>query len=73
MTDDKWTVEKVRKEIYDARTKMFVVAKVLETGSVSLKDHEEWALVIKPLLRDLQTYVDKVTEFTDGPIEEQKK
>ncbi len=66
MTEDKWTAEKVRKELYEARTKMFVVAKVLETGSVSLKDQEEWALVIKPLLRDIETYVQKITEFTEG-------
>lgn len=69
MTEDKWTVEKVRKELYEARTKMFVVAKVLETGSVSLKEHEEWAMVIKPLLRDIETYVEKITEFTEGPTQ----
>ena len=34
MTEEKpkWTMERIRNEVYDARTKLFVIAKVLETG-----------------------------------------
>ena len=54
--------QKVRKEVYDARTKLFVVAKVLETGSVNMKEQQEWAMVVMPLLKDILTYVGKIQE-----------
>jgi hypothetical protein len=64
MTEEKkWNVERVHKEIYDARTTMFVVTKVLETGSVDFSEHAEWVLVIRPLLRDLVKNVGRVSEL----------
>ena len=33
MSEESWTVERIHQDIYDARTKIFVVAKVLETGT----------------------------------------
>lgn len=53
VADEKWTMEKVHKEIYDARTKIFVVAKVLETGNPKISENTEWILVIDPLIEDL--------------------
>jgi hypothetical protein len=64
MTEEKkWNVERIRKEIYDARTTLFVVTKVLETGSVDFSQHPEWVLVIRPLLRDLVKNADRVSEL----------
>jgi len=64
MTEDKkWDVERIHKEIYDARTRMFVVAKVLETGSVDFSEHPEWVLVIRPLLRDIIKNANRVGEL----------
>jgi hypothetical protein len=64
MTEEKkWNVERIHKEIYDARTTMFVVTKVLETGSVDFSEHPEWVLVIRPLLLDLVKNVDRVREL----------
>jgi hypothetical protein len=62
LNDETWNAQRVRQEVYDSRTKLFVVAKVLETGSVNLREHQEWALVIRPLLKDILTYVDKIQE-----------
>lgn len=61
--EQKWTLERIRKEIYDARTKVFVVAKVLETGSISFEGHPEWAVVLKPLLKDLAENVARIEEL----------
>jgi hypothetical protein len=64
MTEDKkWDVERIHKEIYDARTRMFVVTKVLETGSVDFSDRPEWVLVIRPLLRDIIENGNRVGEL----------
>ncbi len=69
MTDEqksegkKWSMEKVRQEVYDARTKMFVVAKVLEAGSLKPSEHPEWVLVIKSLIRDLVKNSERVSEL----------
>jgi hypothetical protein len=60
MTEKKWTPERVRQEVYDARTKLFVVAKVLETGSINLSEHPEWALVIRPLLTEIVDFVGQI-------------
>lgn len=62
----KWDMERVRQEVYDARTKMFVVAKVLETGSLNPAEHPEWVLVIKSLLTDLKKNAQKVDELLGG-------
>lgn len=62
MSDEAWKPQKVRQEVYDARTKLFVVAKVLETGSVNMKEQPEWAMVVMPLLKDILTYVGKIQE-----------
>jgi hypothetical protein len=61
--DKKWDVERIHKEIYDARTKMFVVTKVLETGSVDFSESPEWVLVIRPLLRDIIKNGNRVGEL----------
>ncbi len=61
----KWDPERVHQEVYDARTKMFVVLKVLETGSVQLGDHPEWAILIKPLLNELIEYAQAVSTMAD--------
>jgi len=65
LNDETWNVQKIRQEIYDARTKLFVVTKVLETGGVNLKEQQEWALVVRPLLKDILTYVDKIQGFLE--------
>jgi hypothetical protein len=62
LSDEAWNPQKVRQEVYDARTKLFVVAKVLETGSVNMKEQQEWAMVVMPLLKDILTYVGKIQE-----------
>jgi hypothetical protein len=59
----KWTPERVREEVYEARTKLFVVQKVLETGAVPLEDNPEWVLVIKPLLKEAKDYADAIDAF----------
>ena len=65
MSEEKWTIERVRKEIYEARTRMFVVAKVLETGGIKPNEHPEWLVVIRPLLKDLTENVEKIKAFLD--------
>jgi len=61
--EKKWTVERVHQEVSEARNKMFVVTKVLETGSVAFADKQEWVVVIKPLLRELEEFSRKVDEL----------
>ena len=64
MTEEKkWDVERIHKEISDARTRIFVVTKVLETGSVDFSEYPEWVLVIRPLLRDLTKNGDRIREL----------
>jgi hypothetical protein len=63
----KWNLERVHEEIYQARTKLFVVQKVLETGSVPLEDSPEWVLVIKPLLKEAK----EIAEAIDGIMKEE--
>ncbi len=53
MSEKKWDMERIQSELYDARTKVFVVAKVLEMGELDFADNPQWALVIKPILKDL--------------------
>lgn len=63
MAEEKWTFERVRTEINDARTKMFVVFKVLETGNLKFAEHPEWALVVSPMLKELSDYSAKIKDF----------
>ncbi len=63
MAEEKWTFERVRTEINDARTKMFVVFKVLETGNLKFAEHPEWALVVSPMLKVLSDYAAKIKDF----------
>ncbi len=64
MTEEKkWNVERIHKEINDARTTMFVVTKVLETGAVDFSEHPEWVLVIRPLLSDLMKNAGRISEL----------
>lgn len=55
MTEEKpkWTVERIHQEIAEARTKIFVVTKYLETGNLKLSEFPEWVLVINPLVKDV--------------------
>ncbi len=62
MSEPKWNMERIHKEIYEARTKMFVISKVLETGSLKFSDHPEWALVMRPLLKEMMDYVVNIQE-----------
>jgi len=61
--EKKWDIERIHKEVYDARTRMFVVTKVLETGSLDASEHPEWVLVLRPLLRDLVKNTKRVSEL----------
>ena len=63
MSEPKWNMERIHKEIYDARTKMFVITKVLETGALKFSDHPEWALVVRPLLKETAQFVAKIQEL----------
>lgn len=62
----KWTVEKIREEIYEARTKIFVITKVLESGNVNFAQHPEWVLVIRPLLKDIADNAQKITAMMEA-------
>lgn len=62
MSEPKWNMEKIHKDIYDARTKMFVISKVLETGSLKFADYPEWALVVRPLLKEMMQFAGKIEE-----------
>jgi len=63
MAEEKWTFERVRSEINEARTKMFVVFKVLETGNLKFAEHPEWALVVSPLVKDVSDYAAKIGDL----------
>jgi hypothetical protein len=65
MSEEKWNMRKVREEIYDARVKIFVVTKVLETGKLQPKDEPEWTLVIRPLLDDIMENAGKLKEMME--------
>lgn len=71
MSEDKpkWTMERVRDEIYKARTKVFVVDKVLETGTINPKEHPEWVLVIRPLLNEITQYTEKIRATMEDEAE----
>ncbi|MEW6350706.1 MAG: hypothetical protein AB1646_16720 [Thermodesulfobacteriota bacterium] len=73
MTEEKqpWTVERIRQEIYDARTTVFVITKVLETGNINFAEMPEWGLVIRPLLTDMIDNARKILEMLDKPTTSQ--
>ena len=76
MTEEKpkWTMERVRNEVYDARTKLFVIAKVLETGQPDPAESPEWALVIKPLLKEVIDHAQAIQNLMkDEQIAAEKK
>jgi hypothetical protein len=62
----KWNVERVHKEINEAKTKLFVVAKVLESGNIKFSEFPEWALVIRPLLKDIVTHSHAIEEIVNS-------
>lgn len=66
MSEPKWTMERIHKEISEARTKIFVVAKVLETGSLSFSENNEWALVVRPILKDLIANTELLSAMVEG-------
>lgn len=61
----KWTFERIREEIYEARTRLFVVAKVMESGNRNFGDHPEWVLVIRPLLKEIQDNAQKISAMME--------
>jgi hypothetical protein len=63
---EKWSIQRVHKEVSEARTKMFVVTKVLETGDMNVQDFPEWVLLIRPLLKDLTQNVQRISELIDS-------
>jgi hypothetical protein len=65
VSEEKWNIERIHKEIQDARTKMFVVTKVLEAGNIKFADHPEWVLVIKPMLTDLADNAQKISAMLE--------
>jgi hypothetical protein len=73
MPEEKWTIERIHKEITNARATVFVVAKVLETGSIKPSDQPEWVLVIKPLLDDLTKNTNYIRTLLDEQGSQQKQ
>ena len=72
MTKEKWSMKRIHDEIYEARTKIFVVAKVLETGSVTPSEHPEWVLIVRQILKDLKenaTQIENILKDAD-PLED---
>jgi hypothetical protein len=71
MAKEKWSMKRVHDDIYEARTKVFVVAKVLETGSVPLSEHPEWVLIVRHILKDLKENASQIEEILKdaGPLE----
>jgi hypothetical protein len=63
---EEWTIERVYKDVSEARTKIFVVAKFLETGSLKLAEHSEWALLLRPLLKDLAEHTESIRKLAEG-------
>ncbi len=59
-TKPKWTMQRIHDDIYDARTKVFVINKVLEAGNPKLSEHPEWVLVLEPMLTDLVENAEKI-------------
>jgi hypothetical protein len=62
-TKPKWTMERIHREVQEARTKIFVIAKVLETGNLKFAENPEWGVVIKPLIRDLVLHAGTIDQL----------
>lgn len=60
MSEQKWSIERVHKEVAEARTKIFVITKVLETVDLKPSEHSEWVLLIRPLLKDLIQNAERI-------------
>ena len=67
MSEQKWSIERVHKEVAEARTKIFVIAKVLETADLKPAEHSEWVLLIRPLLKDLIQNAELVGTLLEEP------
>lgn len=63
----KWDPERIHQEVYDARTKLFVTLKVLETGNIDLSEHPEWTILIQPLLKELTEYAQAIGAMAQEP------
>lgn len=70
MAKEKWTMERVHQELSEARTKVFVTNKVLETGNLKFADYPEWGLVIEPILRDLLANATAIQQMLEEKKEE---
>lgn len=73
MSDEKWNIERVHKEVAEARTKVFVITKVLETVDLKPAEHAEWVLLIRPLLKDLIQNAERIGTLLDEPKTEETK
>jgi hypothetical protein len=67
MSEPKWSIERVHKEVAEARTKVFVIVKVLETADLKPAEHAEWVLLIRPLLKDLIQNAERIGTLLDEP------
>ena len=67
MSEQKWSIEKIHKEVTEARTKIFVITKVLETVDLKPAEHAEWVLLIRPLLKDLIQNAERIGALLDNP------
>jgi hypothetical protein len=69
MSDQSWTIERIRQELSEVRTRLFVMGKVLESGTIKPEDHPEWMLVLRPMLTDVASNFEKVRAILDKPQE----
>jgi hypothetical protein len=67
MSEQKWTIERIHKEVAEARTKIFVITKVLETADLKPSEQPEWVLLIQPLLKDLIQNAERVAALLEAP------
>lgn len=72
MPQEKWTIERLHKEISSARTTVFVAAKVLETGSLKPAEYPEWVILIRPLLEDLTKNAERIRALLEEQNTPQK-
>ena len=67
MSEAKWSIERIHKEVAEARTKLFVITKVLETVDLKPSEQPEWVLLIRPLLKDLMQNAERIGVLLDEP------
>ncbi len=67
MSEQKWSIERIHKEVAEARTKVFVITKVLETVDLKPAEHSEWVLLIRPLLKDLIQNAERIGTLLEEP------